>query len=130
MWWGLWLISIAVIVSVTTLPLSNYMGHTHWDAVRWIPFRHHPLSVRDVLANVALFIPFGFCLGRAMVKAHRWKRVLLALVFSAVLSSAVEYFQVYCHNRIPSTTDICTNVLGAVLGTLAAFLKSHKEQSL
>ena len=58
----LWLV---VIAGATTLPWSNYVGHSHWGHVRWIPFRDDPLIMGDLALNVVLFMPFGFLLWQA-----------------------------------------------------------------
>jgi glycopeptide antibiotics resistance protein len=118
MWTKLALLWTAVIVCVTTLPWKNFVGHPHWDHVRWIPFQDHPLALFDIVANVLLFVPFGYFLVRALPRRSRALARTLAL--AAALSASVEYFQVYSHHRMPSTTDILTNVLGAGLGLLLA----------
>jgi glycopeptide antibiotics resistance protein len=86
--------------------------------VRWIPFQDHPLALFDILANLLLFGPFGYFLFRAVPKRPSLGPLVLGL--AAALSTSVECFQVYCHHRIPSTTDVLTNVLGAGLGLLLA----------
>jgi glycopeptide antibiotics resistance protein len=111
----LWLLSIALIAGMTTMPWSNYVAHPHWDHVRWIPF-YPRLSVLDIVGNVALFIPFGFFFSQILRGSSLTKRWALLVIIAATLSTAVELFQVYSHNRTPSTTDICTNLLGAILG--------------
>jgi|GEM_PF-1093165 glycopeptide antibiotics resistance protein len=116
MWWQIWLVWILGILGLTTMPWENYVGHSHWDLVNWIPFNDHRFAVEDLLANIALFVPFGFFLGHASRGASGKKVWSLAFLASAMLSTSVEFFQVYCHNRNPSTTDICNNVLGAALG--------------
>jgi glycopeptide antibiotics resistance protein len=118
MWTKLTLLWTSVIVCVTTLPWQNFAGHPHWDHVRWIPFQDHPLALFDIVANVLLFVPFGYFLVRALPRRSRaWPRTL---ALAAALSASVECFQVYSHHRMPSTTDILTNVLGAGLGLLLA----------
>ena len=113
---ALLLVWTAVIVGVTTLPWSNYVGHPHWDHVRWIPFHDHPLAATDITLNIVLFVPFGFLLMWIGSRVPSAKKTISTLVLAAALSISVEYFQVYCHNRIPSATDILTNVLGAGAG--------------
>jgi glycopeptide antibiotics resistance protein len=118
MYTGLALLWTTVIVCVTTLPWKNFVGHPHWDHVRWIPFQEHRLALFDIVANVLLFVPFGYFLTRALPRRSRaWPRTF---ALAAALSASVECFQVYCHHRIPSTADILTNVLGAGLGLLLA----------
>ena len=116
MWWKLWLVWIVAILGATVLPLTNYVGHSHWQLVNWVLYNEHPLALKDVIGNFALFVPFGFFL-KLSLPTWSSKRVgILTLLIAATLSTSVEFFQVYCHNRNPSTTDICNNVLGAVLG--------------
>jgi glycopeptide antibiotics resistance protein len=98
------------------MPWKNYVGHSHWDLVTWIPFNDHPFALEDVVANLALFVPFGFFLGRAAPGPLRKKIWGVTIFGSAVFSASVEFFQVYCHNRNPSMTDVCNNVLGGMLG--------------
>jgi glycopeptide antibiotics resistance protein len=121
MWWKLLLVWIVVILIFTTMPWTDYVGHTHWTLVRWIPFYDHPLSLSDVLANVLLFLPFGFFLTRALARSSKrvWVVTLLAAV---ILSTSVEFFQVFSHDRIASTTDICSNLLGAIFGVILSTL--------
>lgn len=117
MWWKLWLIWLGVILGFTTMPWKNYVGHSHWDQVRWIPFYDHPLTLLyDILPNMVLFVPFGFFLGQALFGSSPKRVWILTLVMAATLSTSVEFFQVYCHNRVPSTTDICSNLVGAAFG--------------
>ena len=44
------------------------------------------------------------------------RRPYLIVGVAILLSLAVELFQVYCHGRLPTTTDIISNALGAYLG--------------
>jgi glycopeptide antibiotics resistance protein len=122
MWWKLWLIGIVIILGFTIMPWTNYVGHSHWDLVRWLPFYDHPLVLSDVLGNVVLFVPFGLFLGRALPRSSPRRVWLLTLLTAVALSTSVEFFQVYCHNRHPSTTDIGTNLLGAVFGVMLSKL--------
>ena len=120
MWRRLWLVWIVAILGVTILPLSNYVGHAHWQLVNWIPYNEHPLALEDVIVNIALFVPFGFFLRRSSPATSAKRVSLLALLTAALLSTSVEFFQLYCHNRNPSTTDICNNVIGTALGVWLA----------
>jgi glycopeptide antibiotics resistance protein len=119
MWWKLWLVWIVIVVGLTTMPWKNYVGHSHWRLVHWVPFQQ-PLVLTDVLSNVALFTPFGYLLRRAAPSwSAKWMWIATVLA-AAALSSSVELFQVYCHNRDPSTTDICSNLIGSVFGIMLA----------
>jgi glycopeptide antibiotics resistance protein len=130
-WTALWALWLAVIISATTIPWSNFKGHSHWGKVRWIPFRDDPLASVDNLANVALFLPFGSLYFMAVPLRSKRVTILSGLVVSALLSGGAEFFQVFCHNRIPSTTDVLTNVCGAGIGLWLAnlFTKSSRGRT-
>ena len=127
-WVASWILWLAVIVWATTMPWSNFKGHSHWGSVRWVPFRDHPLILSDDLANVVLFVPFGFLYFKAMPLRSGRATILAGLLVSALLSGGAEFFQVFCHNRISSTTDVLTNVSGAAIGLWLANLFSHRSR--
>lgn len=124
--------SVALIVAATTMPWSAYyVGHSHWAQVEWVPFSRM-IRPDDFLLNVLLFLPFGFCFylctvagnGRVASRAgaasdpparSQRRRILGAVAAAMLLSSSVELFQVYCHGRLPTTTDILSNTIGAFL---------------
>ncbi|PYV44499.1 MAG: hypothetical protein DMG06_06280 [Acidobacteria bacterium] len=125
MWRTLWLLWTAVILCVTTMPWSNFKGHSHWANIGWIPFYDPPLTLFDILANLLLFVPFGFCYVRFRQSRQRAATWLRPVLLAGLLSASVEFFQVFCHNRISSTTDLCSNIIGAAIGTALA-LKGRK----
>lgn len=101
------------------MPWSNFVGHAHWQRVHWIPFAETSLHwwfILDFFGNIVLFLPFGGCGVLSMPHRSGRRRVLRAAGYAALLSLSVEFFQVYCHNRSPAMTDVCTNVTGALLG--------------
>src|SRR3990172_1998415 len=126
LWRFLWIGWVLVIGAVTLLPWSNYVGHSHWPSVRWFPFRTREMSQDffvDFFANVLLFTPFGY-LQQLRAGVNLLRRELLSTVVAALaLSLGVEFAQVYTHNRIPSTADVLSNVMGAMLGGFVYRLK-------
>jgi glycopeptide antibiotics resistance protein len=126
--------SVALIVAATTMPWSAYyVGHSHWAQVEWVPFSRL-VRPDDFLLNILLFLPFGFSFylwsvagdGRAATTAapasdlqargHARRRRIASVVVAAILlSTSVELFQVYCHGRLPTTTDILSNAIGAYI---------------
>lgn len=120
LWRLLWIGSVLAIGAVTLLPWSNYVGHSHWPWVRWFPFRTRDISqgfLVDFCANVLLFAPFGYLQLRAGVNLFR-REMLSTMIAAVALSLGVEFAQVYMHNRIPSTADVLSNVLGEMFGAL------------
>lgn len=107
--------SVAAVL-VAAMPFGDFQDHPHWARVRWIPFLSPPVTLVDCLLNVALFVPVGYLFRQTAVLRH----TSVVVVVSAILSATAEYTQVYSHARVPSVTDVCCNVIGAVLGAVAA----------
>jgi glycopeptide antibiotics resistance protein len=76
----------------------------------------------DFLANVLLFTPFGYLQRRAGLNLLR-REMLSTVVAALALSLGVEFAQLYMHNRTPSTADVLSNVMGAMLGGFVYRLK-------
>lgn len=75
------------------------------------------LAVSNLVANVLLFLPFGFALGLRFPTTPLWRLAIVCLV----LSGSVELVQLLGHlGRSADVTDVLTNVTGAVLGMLVA----------
>jgi glycopeptide antibiotics resistance protein len=106
------LLWIALIVAAV-LPWTSWQDHAHWTKIGWWPFISPPVRIRDIVINLALYVPLGYLLARAAPSRLVWLRVL---GLSLVLSIATEATQIYSHSRFPSATDVAVNVIGAAIG--------------
>ncbi len=111
---------LAVLSIAPLLPLSNFVGHPHWDHIRWIPFQDFSLSrniMKDIIGNTLWFMMFGYLLHYQLNEDSRtlWTIATITAVAGGI-SLSTEFFQVFCHNRTPSMTDVMCNVVGAGLG--------------
>ncbi len=117
--WALWVI---VVIGMTTLPWSDFQGEAQWDKVCWLPCHDtslSKLSLLNALANYLLFFPFG-CL-YVLTRLAATGRVLLeAIALAALLSLGAELYQVFSHVRVPSMTDVVSNLAGATVGAALA----------
>lgn len=103
---GVW----SAVIVAATVPSTDFVGHTHWQKVQWIPFRSPPVRLLDVVGNIVLYAPFGYALARASApRARNWHVVAIA----GALSLTLEWSQLYSHSRFPSLQDVLCNVLGA-----------------
>lgn len=122
--WGLF------IALVGTLPLTDFVGHSHWEYIQWLPTGNHFRSQRflfDIVANIALFLPLGYLLAQSYSTTTTRRAILLAAGIAGLLSLGIELFQVYCHNRHPSPTDVVSNTTGSLIGTfLSIHWKKHE----
>jgi glycopeptide antibiotics resistance protein len=119
-----------VIVMTGILPLHNFVGHAHWQYVKWIPTAEDLASWKylldigtDIVANTALFFPLGYLLTRLRDNRNLLSQLFFAAALGGALSVGIEYYQVYCHNRFPSIFDVITNVAGSVFGARFAHFK-------
>ena len=118
----LWYAWSILILLVGILPLHNFVGHAHWQYIRWVPTPDQLSSPAilldlgiDAVANILLFVPFGLLYMLRGLDGRSPSPVHLVLMAFA-LSFSIEYYQVYCHNRSTSLLDLLDNVLGAYLG--------------
>lgn len=116
---ALWL--LLIVLSLAPLfPLSNYVGHSHWDLIRWIPFQDFSLSrdtLKDIGGNVLWFMMLGYLLHYQLQNGSPPRRSIATITVVAVsISLSIELFQVFCHNRTPSMTDVICNGIGAGIG--------------
>ena len=114
---------MSVILTIGILPLSNFVGHSHWEYIKWVPSAvdlrspEYLLDIgTDFIANTMLFVPFGFFLSRLLGSYPLSRRFIVVAAVGGCLSLSIELYQVYCHNRFPSIFDVVTNVSGALLG--------------
>jgi VanZ family protein len=117
-WFG---VSVALVL-LAVVPWTDIVTHSHWGKVQWFPFMSPPVKIRDILVNVALYLPFGYSCAAAL-RVRRPAVVRVALL-AAALSVITEVTQVYSHSRFPSVQDVTCNVFGAVCG--AWWAKSSK----
>ena len=122
MWRMFWLCWLFLILLVSIYPCAEFHTHPHWEKVSWVPFQGVWRSVNlliDAVKNVLLYVPFGFFYGQA--RPYSRKRMLIKVaLLTAILSVSCELFQVFCHGRHPTMTDVSTNLMGGVLGVVIA----------
>ncbi len=111
---------LATLSIAPLLPLSNFVGHPHWDHIRWVPFQNFALSwnmLKDIVGNTLWFMMFGHLLHYQLNEDSRtlWTIATITAMAGGI-SLSIEFFQVFCHNRTASVTDVICNVLGAGLG--------------
>ncbi|MBK9308773.1 MAG: VanZ family protein [Nitrospira sp.] len=118
-WFGIFVLALAPM-----FPVSNFVGHAHWEHVRWIPFQGFSWSknmLKDIITNTLWFMPFGYLLHNQLNWNSRSRWTIAAIItIAGGVSLSNELFQVFCHSRYPSMTDVACNVAGAGLGSYCA----------
>jgi glycopeptide antibiotics resistance protein len=108
---GFWIALILLIV----VPWTMFVGHIEGHRVSWVPFSP-PLRIRDIVANVLLYVPFGYLCVRRRTPGG----VVDAALWALLLSVATEGTQLFSHGRFPSATDVVCNTFGSFVGALMA----------
>ena len=115
----LWLASVLLVIS---FPWSKFDGTPHWENVLWIPFSRYVFTVSTLVEtgiNILAFIPVGYLTIRNLSPGTRHP-LILALLLGFFASTSIEFYQLFCHDRVPATTDVLTNVAGTLLGVRLA----------
>lgn len=105
-------------VSATTLTGQAFLGGR--DQVIMGPF----WLLFDIIGNIVIFFPLGFLLYFPLIirTGSFRKAVVLSCVVGMAISLAVEMLQYFSLVRISSFTDVETNTIGMILGSLLANL--------
>ena len=111
--WKWWLL----VVIAASGPWYGVTRTPQWQRVTWIPFHGAEDKPRDMVANVAMWVPFGFSFAAQRRGASR---VAAAVAATLGASCAVEAAQLFFVLRDPSATDVLAGVAGSALGAIAA----------
>jgi VanZ family protein len=115
-----------VILAATLFPYNPTFGSALSENLARFDLR--PIGHSgDFLANILLFLPWGFCISGMLAGRRRpGSRTLLVLGIGIALSGLVELIQLGLISRNPSLADILANQIGVIAGV---WLKaSHGER--
>src|SRR5512141_1893639 len=97
---------VVFTLMVGILPLRNFVGHSHWEYIKWVPTVEDLRSPKylldiasDIVGNTLLFLPLGYFLRRVLTSSSPSQQLLIAAGIGITLSLSIELYQVYCHNR-------------------------------
>jgi VanZ family protein len=118
--WGL-AVTVALILYGSFYPFAF---HNHVDPIagvrQLLATWKQRGSLGDVLANILLYLPFGFFAAKALPpRLPLPLRVLTCLLAGAALSLCVEFTQLYDAGREAAMSDVYANSAGALLGAMA-----------
>ena len=124
------LIYMAAVIWFTVLnrPTSYYAAKPQlfWSYKEWLSGNSR--IGREILGNIAMFVPYGFFLAGLL---PRGKRVPILLASAAVFSLFIEFMQLYYRRGTFEWDDLVSNTGGAMIGCLlmAAIERLKPEQS-
>lgn len=116
-----WWIGVVLFVSA---PWVGFTPEVQWDRLNLVPFADPKDKPRDLILNIALFVPFGFSF---MKHYHGRRRIAATLAAAAIVSVCAEVPQLFSTLRHPSATDVLAAVAGGMGG---AWLRRSLEKAL
>jgi VanZ like family/Concanavalin A-like lectin/glucanases superfamily len=100
------------------IPEHFFVLHAPFLKTPWAEFQASWSYVKDVLINIAGFVPFGFSFCAYFVSVRRMSQAVVAtIVLGGVVSLTIEVLQAFLPTRDSGMTDIITNTLGTAVGT-------------
>jgi VanZ family protein len=115
------LVVLAGIVYVSLYPFRLRAGLPADGALRELlsTWRNWPDNRGDVIANVLLYLPWGFFAARSVTSTMpAWLRVLAVTALGAALSTIMELSQFYIAERYSDLHDVYSNTLGTLVGAV------------
>lgn len=85
----------------------------------WQEFSWSSEYAKDVLINIAGFVPLGFCFCACLSTKNRTSHpVFFTILLGGTISLTIEILQAFIPTRDSGMTDVITNTLGTLLGAL------------
>ena len=99
--------------------LANRVAH------RPVPTRVLALIVVPIIANVLLFMPWGFLMFIALYTVERptVQTYVLTVLLGLTFACAIEAWQYFLPSRVADINDIIWNTVGTLLGAILAHMR-------
>ena len=99
--------------------LANRVAH------RPVPTRVFALIVVPIIANVLLFMPWGFLMFIALYTVERptVQTYVLTVLLGLTFACAIEAWQYFLPSRVADINDIIWNTVGTLAGAILAHLR-------
>lgn len=99
------------------LAINNAQFELFWSYKKW--FAGNKDLGREIMANIAMFIPFGYLLSSILTLFLSGKRRALIVIGSAILFSfTIETLQMFLMRGLFEWDDVFSNTAGGTLGIL------------
>jgi VanZ family protein len=117
---------ILAILTAAIIYVSFYPFHFHGgagfseDLAAFLATCREGTSRSDILANILLYLPFGFFAAHAMADRTWLPRIIAATAAGIALSAGIELAQFYDWSRDSRMADLYCNAAGTLAGAVAA----------
>ncbi len=139
-------VTILLLLAVTAgiIVVTTYVTGKSYSKVDPIPFEdvrhllhriaHKPVStqlaaliVMPIIANILLFVPWGFLMFITLYTIERstLQTYVLTILIGLSLTLAIEAWQYFLPSRVADVNDVIWNTTGAMLGAFAGHLRQR-----
>ena len=134
------LLAVTVLIVLTTVWMSG-KSYSKVDPLPFEDIRHlsnriarHPVSthilaviVVPIIANVLLFVPWGFFLFIALYTVERptLQTYVLTVLLGLTFTCTIEAWQYFLPTRVADINDIIWNTTGVLLGAILGHLRER-----
>lgn len=139
-------VTIVLLLAVTAgiFAATLWTSGKSYSKIDPVPFRglrhvaqrmeHDVVSTRvlaiilvPVIANILLFVPWGFLMFIALYTVERptVQTYVLTLLIGFTLTCSIEAYQYFLPSRVADVNDIIWNTTGALLGAIAGHLRER-----
>ena len=91
----------------------------------WNDPAYHRAAIINLLGNIGMFIPLGFCLPWVHARLRRWWKTLLAAACIIICVELVQLVTLLGHCDVD---DLILNLIGAAIGYAIWFLTLRKKE--
>ena len=137
-------ILLLLLVTATIVTVTVYTSGKSYSKIDPVPFEdlrhlshrleHRPVStqivaviVMPIIANVLLFVPWGFLTFISLYTLERptMQTYVLTVLGGLSFSLAIEAWQYFLPTRVADVNDVIWNTTGAVLGAILGHLRQR-----
>ncbi|HEY8180851.1 MAG TPA: VanZ family protein [Thermoanaerobaculia bacterium] len=110
---------------IDPIPFEDLRHLVNRVAHRPVPTRVVALIVVPIIANVLLFMPWGFLMFIALYTVERptVQTYVLTVLLGLTFACAIEAWQYFLPSRVADINDIIWNTVGTFLGAILAHLR-------
>jgi glycopeptide antibiotics resistance protein len=137
-------VMLLIAVTVAIVAMTLWMSGKSYSKVDPIPFEnlrhlarriaHRPVSTRvlalilvPIVANILLFVPWGFLMFLTLYTVIRptVQTYVLTLLLGLTFTCAIEAWQYFLPSRVADVNDIIWNTTGTLAGAVLAHLRAR-----
>jgi len=112
---------------IDPVPFEDLRHLSHRLAVRPVSTQVMAVIVMPIIANVLLFVPWGFLTFISLYTVDRptLQMYVLTILGGLSFSLAIEAWQYFLPTRVADVNDVIWNTTGAVLGAILGHLRQR-----